>query len=107
MKALSKKNKLIRDNFKKAELKNYINSALLKNNLLTPSIKGHSVCATNGLPSHTLVKCNGTQSKGVSKIRNICVLTGRARAVIQKYKMSRIQFKQNAEAGLIPGVKKL
>jgi small subunit ribosomal protein S14 len=49
----------------------------------------------------------GSTHQGISKIRNICVITGRTRAVVQKYKMSRIQFKQNAEAGLIPGIKKL
>jgi ribosomal protein S14 len=37
----------------------------------------------------------------------MCVVTGRTRAVIQKYKLSRIKFKQNAEAGNIPGIKKL
>lgn len=43
----------------------------------------------------------------ISKIRNICVLTGRTRALIQDYKLSRLKFKELAEIGYIPGVKKL
>jgi small subunit ribosomal protein S14 len=108
MKALWKKNKLIRDNFKKTELNSYIYSALIKNNLLGPAIKDNLNTLLSqmgdGLSEN---KKNIVELPKVSKIRNICVITGRTRAVVQKYKMSRIQFKQNAEAGLIPGIKKL
>jgi small subunit ribosomal protein S14 len=94
MKALIKKNKLIRSKYQTTELNSYINSALNKNNLLEPTIKD-------------ILNSTKLEIGPISKIRNICVITGRARAVIQKYKMSRIKFKQNAEAGLIPGIKKL
>jgi len=124
MKALRIKNKLIRENYKKTELNSFIYSALIKNNLLCPKIKenlravahpsGDTTGPFGGAVSSHPVGSLGPQSapKGrrggfVSEIRNICVITGRARAVVQKYKMSRIQFKQNAEAGLIPGIKKL
>ena len=94
MKALIKKNKLIRSKYQTTELNSYINSALNKNNLLEPTIKD-------------ILNSTKLEIGPISKIRNICVITGRARAVIQKYKMSRIKFKQNAEAGLIPAIKKL
>lgn len=94
MKALIKKNKLIRSKYQTTELNSYINSALNKNNLLEPIIKD-------------ILISTQLEIEPISKIRNLCVITGRARAVIQKYKMSRIKFKQNAEAGNIPGIKKL
>jgi ribosomal protein S14 len=97
MQALIKKNKLIREKYRNLELNFYINSALKKNKLLSPSIQREITNLNTAL----------TVSPEISKVRNICVVTGRTRAVIQKYKLSRIKFKQNAEAGNIPGIKKL
>jgi ribosomal protein S14 len=100
MKALLNKNKIIRENFKKAELDNYISSALTKNHLLGPQ-KARNVPPAGGT-------INKEVTTGfISQVRNICVITGRSRAVLLKYKLSRIKFKQIAEAGLIPGIKKL
>jgi ribosomal protein S14 len=104
MKALLNKNKIIRENFKKAELDNYISSALTKNHLLGPQ-KARNVRA---LPNPAGGTINKEVTTGfLSQVRNICVITGRSRAVLLKYKLSRIKFKQIAEAGLIPGIKKL
>jgi small subunit ribosomal protein S14 len=97
MQALIKKNKLVREKYRNLELNFYINSALKKNKLLSPSIQGVITNLNTAL----------TISPEISKVRNMCVVTGRTRAVIQKYKLSRIKFKQNAEAGNIPGIKKL
>jgi ribosomal protein S14 len=94
MQALIKKNKLIRETYKKLELNYYINSALNKNKLLSPSL------ITN---LNTVL----TTSPKITKVRNICIVTGRTRAVSNKYKLSRIKFKHYAEAGQIPGIKKL
>jgi ribosomal protein S14 len=98
MKALLNKNKIIRENFKKAELDNYISSALTKNHLLGPQ-------KARNVPVGTINK--EVTTGFISQVRNICVITGRSRAVLLKYKLSRIKFKQIAEAGLIPGIKKL
>jgi small subunit ribosomal protein S14 len=38
------------------------------------------------------------------RLRNRCQLTGRSRGVIRKYKLSRLCFREMANAGLIPGV---
>jgi ribosomal protein S14 len=94
MQALINKNKKIRETYKRLEINYYINSALKKNKLLSPSL---------------IEKLNTvlTPSPKITKVRNICIVTGRTRAVSNKYKLSRIKFKHFAEAGDIPGIKKL
>lgn len=46
--------------------------------------------------------------KNASKVRmhNRCSLTGRPRGYMRQFGLSRIQFREMAAAGLIPGVKK-
>lgn len=41
-----------------------------------------------------------------SRVRSRCQLTGRARAVYRKFKLSRIALRELASAGLIPGMTK-
>jgi small subunit ribosomal protein S14 len=40
------------------------------------------------------------------RLRNRCQLTGRARGVLRKFKLSRLCFREMANLGLIPGVTK-
>lgn len=40
------------------------------------------------------------------RIRNRCQITGRARGLVGKFKVSRIVFRQMAHAGFLPGVTK-
>ena len=40
------------------------------------------------------------------RLHNRCKLTGRPRGYIRQFGISRIQFREMASAGLIPGVKK-
>lgn len=42
----------------------------------------------------------------ITKVKNRCVITGRSRGVLRKYKMSRITFKELASAGYLPGIRK-
>lgn len=53
---------------------------------------------------------NGLQKlpKNASKVRlhNRCTLTGRPKGYMRQFGISRIQFREMAAAGLIPGVKK-
>ena len=118
MKALIKKNKIIRESYKNLELNYYINSALYNSNILSLAKKeqldkakpnfGKLVNPKTPEGSYQPKAEKGAKLGGkISQVRNICVITGRTRAIIQKYKMSRIKFKQNAEAGLIPGIRKL
>jgi len=40
------------------------------------------------------------------RLRNRCLLTGRARGYIRQFKISRLSFREMASNGLIPGVTK-
>lgn len=40
------------------------------------------------------------------RLRNRCQLTGRARGVLRKFKLSRLCFREMARMGMIPGVTK-
>lgn len=40
------------------------------------------------------------------RLRNRCQLTGRARGVLRKFKLSRLCFREMAAMGLVPGVTK-
>lgn len=40
------------------------------------------------------------------RLRNRCAYTGRGRGYLRKFKMSRICFRERANAGLLPGVTK-
>lgn len=40
------------------------------------------------------------------RLHNRCKLTGRPRGYVRQFGLSRIQFREMASAGLIPGVKK-
>ena len=39
-----------------------------------------------------------------TRLRNRCLLTGRARGVLRDFRLSRLQFRQMAAQGLLPGV---
>ena len=41
-----------------------------------------------------------------TRIRNRCMITGRARGVYRKFNISRIMLREMAAEGLIPGVRK-
>ena len=41
-----------------------------------------------------------------SRLRNRCKITGRPRGYMRQFGLSRIQFREMASNGLIPGVKK-
>jgi small subunit ribosomal protein S14 len=40
------------------------------------------------------------------RLRNRCQLTGRSRGVLRKFKLSRLCFRELANAGMIPGIVK-
>ena len=41
-----------------------------------------------------------------TRLRNLCALTGRSRAVYRKFKISRIKLRELALEGKIPGMRK-
>lgn len=117
MQALIIKNKKFRASWAtpNSELNSFIEAALAKSKLVAPILKNEWKGAPEGGPLGSQdqadlslansKKLNSIKSK--SKIRNICVVTGRTRANHLEYKLSRLKLKIFAEAGLIPGLKKI
>lgn len=46
------------------------------------------------------------QNSSITRIKNICVLTGRSKSVYRLFKISRIQLRKLASEGFLPGVSK-
>ena len=46
------------------------------------------------------------QNSSLTRIKNICVLTGRTRSIYRLFKISRIQFRKLASKGFLPSVSK-
>lgn len=46
------------------------------------------------------------RTSSATRIRNRCMMTGRARGVYRKFNISRIMLREMVADGLIPGVKK-
>lgn len=46
------------------------------------------------------------RDSSITRLRNRCQITGRARGYLRKFKMSRLTFRELASAGMIPGVTK-
>lgn len=94
MKQKLKKDYYKRLNYRKFEIKRLQYLAIKNNSILPLSIRQKA--------EEELVKLNGEKTK----IRNRCIQTGRSRAIIKEFKISRIQFKLLADQGLIPGVRR-
>lgn len=46
------------------------------------------------------------QNSSLTRIKNICILTGRTRSIYRFFKISRIQLRKLASNGYLPGVSK-
>ena len=46
------------------------------------------------------------QNSSITRIKNLCVLTGRTRSIYRLFKISRIQLRKLASEGFLPGVSK-
>lgn len=46
------------------------------------------------------------QNSSITRIKNICILTGRSKSVYRLFKISRIKLRKLASHGLLPGVSK-
>jgi small subunit ribosomal protein S14 len=46
------------------------------------------------------------QNSSITRIKNICILTGRSRSIYRLFKISRIQLRKLASKGFLPGVSK-
>lgn len=72
----------------------------LKKTILDPSIspeeRQEAVISLNKLPKNS----------SPIRLRNRCMLTGRSRGVLRKFRLSRLAFRELASQGYIPGVTK-
>lgn len=46
------------------------------------------------------------QQSSITRIKNICILTGRSRSIYRLFKISRIQLRKLISEGLLPGTSK-
>ena len=46
------------------------------------------------------------QNSSITRIKNLCVLTGRSKSIYRLFKISRIQLRKLASNGFLPGVSK-
>ncbi len=70
--------------------------AVIKDPEATPLEKREAQMAIRKMP----------RDASATRYRNRCQLTGRPRAFIRKFGMSRIAFRENSLEGMIPGVTK-
>jgi ribosomal protein S14 len=96
MKSLFIKDKNRRSSFQILEKKCLVLKYILNNLNNTNSVRTFAYFELRNL----LIK------NSITKIRNRCILTNRARAVYRKFKISRLFFKKYALQGELMGVKK-
>lgn len=67
-----------------------------------------SIALNQILPLSMRIKAFNRLSKlpSITKIRNICILTGRTRGIITPLKISRIMFRTLADNAKLPGIRK-
>ena len=92
-----KKDIVTRRLIKKLELKNLI----LKYNLNSIFLNKHYKL----IDFYFFVK-NFHLNSSIARVVNTCSLTGRSRWVLQRFKLSRMSFKEIADKGLFVGVKR-
>ncbi len=46
------------------------------------------------------------QNSSLTRIKNICILTGRSKSIYRLLKISRIQLRKRASEGFLPGISK-
>lgn len=46
------------------------------------------------------------QNSSITRIKNICILTGRSKSIYRLFKISRIQLRKLISEGFLPGVSK-
>ena len=78
---------------KRAELKNIVNSGVNEDN------RADAYEAAQKLQSLP-------KNANPIRVHNRCTITGRPKGYMRQFGLSRIQFREMASAGLIPGVKK-
>ncbi|KAK9379790.1 mitochondrial 37S ribosomal protein uS14m, partial [Kockiozyma suomiensis] len=91
----------VRDNYKRfmaaeAEPERKALKYVTYNTTLPMSVRIQAQMKLSAMPSCTRM----------TMVKNRCVMTGKGRSVLSKFKMCRYVFKEMAKAGEIPGVKR-
>lgn len=76
---------------KRAELK-----AVVMNRELSPEVRFAAQLKLAAMP----------RTSSATRIRNRCIITGRARGVYRKFNISRIMLREMGAAGVLPGIRK-
>lgn len=96
MKAQIQRDKKRRKLTKKYETKRAVLKAIHKDESLPLLTRWKAV--------HTLAEL--PRDSSTTRVRNRCLLTGRARGTLRNFKMSRIKFRELASSGFLNGVRK-
>lgn len=90
------KDQLKRQLVSKYELERHILKSVIYNDSLDPVLRSIALVKLDQLPKNS----------SAIRIKNRCILTGRSRSIYRQYGLSRIQLRELASYGLLPGIKK-
>lgn len=96
MKYIIKKNKKQRSLFNQFEKKKLILKTISKNFLFSKEIRWKN--------QQKFFLINNNSS--ITRIKNRCIVTGRSKSIYRFFKLSRIQLREFASQGLLPGLSK-
>lgn len=96
MKSLLQKDKKRRKLFLKYENKKIIYKYIYNNLSLSKELRKKAFNNLMKMP----------RNSSITRVRNRCVVTSRARSIYRYFKMSRLVFRQLALEGKLPGVRK-
>ena len=96
MTQVNQKDKQRRLQCAKDELKRRQYKLIIQNQLISPEVRAQAVILLNKL----------SRQGSLVRVRNRCVLTGRSRGILRKWRLSRIQFRELAAQGQLLGVSK-
>jgi len=96
MKKLNHKDKKTRKSVLESENKRFILKNIIKNKNLYPTIKWNAINELDNL----------LKNSSKVKLSNRCIITGRKKSIIKKFKFSRISFLKYVRIGNLSGIKK-
>ena len=97
MKSVLERDKKRRELYKKYEMRKFVLKSLLCNENLKSYEKDFVRYLLQKFP----------RNSSIVRIKNRCILTGRSRGVIRKFRLSRIMLKKYSLMGWIPGMRKI
>lgn len=77
-----------------AEVPRLVLKSIIRSTRLPAAVRAAAQRQLSDMPANT----------SATRIRQRCIITGRPRAVLTDFRMSRIKFREMASFGLIPGV---